>query len=130
MPEQIKNSILRWQFLWKLLLLAGYAWFRGIRFNVYSMYRTPEQQNMKYRVGRTLPGSIQTNCDGYKVRSMHQRWRAADIVVLAKDGSYVWEHVPEYDVLGKHWERLGGTWLGTAYKEGRTSFDDCYHLEF
>lgn len=34
--------------------------------------RTAEYQNSLYQVGRTKPGKIITNCDGYKEKSKHQ----------------------------------------------------------
>lgn len=34
--------------------------------------RTAEVQNKLYQIGRTLPGKIVTNCDGYKNKSRHQ----------------------------------------------------------
>lgn len=40
--------------------------------------RTAEYQNSLYQKGRTTPGSIVTNCDGYKVKSEHQSGMAFD----------------------------------------------------
>lgn len=130
MPKK-SNTILRAEFLLKMGLLIGYAWFKGIKFIAYRKKATAEEQNKKYQIGRTKPGKIITNCDGYKKPSFHQLDRAWDIVILDVAGKPIWGHVKEYDILGEYWEGLGEQckWGSTWYKEGKVSFDDCFHFQ-
>lgn len=53
------------------IMTAGVR-YSPIDFSITDGVRTAEQQNLLYQKGRTLPGSIVTNCDGYKVLSNHQ----------------------------------------------------------
>jgi len=108
----------------KLALLTFYAEAKGIRFNLTEFHRTDERQAELYARGRTAPGDIVTNCDGITKLSKHQSWEAVDIVIVLEDGRHTLQHVPEYDILGKLWEQIGGTWGGRF-----TSFFDIYHFE-
>ena len=108
----------------KLALLTFYAEAKGIRFNLTEFHRTTERQAELYAQGRTAPGGVVTNCDGVIKLSKHQSWEAVDIVIVLEDGRRTLQHVPEYDILGKLWEQIGGTWGGRF-----TSFFDIYHFE-
>ena len=119
----------RIKFLFKFALLTFYAHLRGIRFIVFCHTRTAEEQNQRFKEGKSL-------CDGYKKISKHQQDRAKDLVILDKDNQPEWDHNPEkeigleYDILGNFWTKVcKGVWGGTWYKEGKTKFDDCYHFE-
>lgn len=92
----------------------------GITFIVWTFYRSPADQNFLYQQGRTRPGEIITNCDGFIVLSNHQRWLAMDILII-KDAGQVWERTGDYDRLGAIWTDLGGRWGG--------QWNDCYHFE-
>ena len=59
-------------------------------FSITQGVRTAEEQNKLYQQGRTIPGKIVTNCDGYKIKSNHQTkddglGYAGDIAVLIKN---------------------------------------------
>jgi len=104
----------------KLIHLFGkliqYAYENNIDFIITTFYRTAEEQNKLYKEGKS-------KCDGYKVKSRHQLWRAVDVAVL-RDGNIIWEG-DEYTRLGEYWESLGGTW-GGRWKEPS---GDLYHFE-
>lgn len=56
-------------------------------FSITQGIRTAKEQNKLYQQGRTTPGKIVTNCDGYKIKSNHQiksdgLGHAGDIAVL------------------------------------------------
>lgn len=97
--------------------LLAYAERQNIKVLMYWLWRSAEQQNEMFKAGG------KTNCDGYKVLSNHQLGRAADIAVVV-DGSIRWEMRPEYELLGRYWEGLGGTW-GGRWK----GLNDIYHFE-
>jgi len=85
--------------------------------------RTAEEQNKIYQVGRTTPGEILTNCDGYTNVSKHQLWRAKDFYIVDVDtGRITWDDEP-YEELGEIWESFGGTW------GGRFTNKDSGHFE-
>lgn len=98
--------------------LLKYAIQNDIDYLVTEIYRTAEQQNEIFKSGKGV-----TNCDGYKVISQHQKGLAADLVIQ-RDGNLVWDHVPEYDKLGKFWQELGGEWGGTYTSPA----GDIYHF--
>ena len=118
----MNNTILRSNFEYKFALLIFYARTFGISFITTSFLRTAEEQNKRFKKGKSL-------CDGYKKISKHQLGRARDIVIIDSEGNPIWEHTPEYDRLGQLWEQIGGVWGGRWYKEGKTPFDDIYHFE-
>lgn len=64
-----------------------------VDFGVSDGYRTPEQQNKLYRQGRSEPGDIITNIDGYDNKSYHQTGSAVDVYAYA-DGKASWQ--PEH----------------------------------
>jgi len=123
----LTNTERRIRFLEKFALLIERARLEDppIRFIVWTFYRTPDQQNALYQQGRTTPGKIVTNCDGYTSLSNHQRWLAADILIIKPDGSQDWGPSPAYDRLGEIWRSLGGAWGGDfASLKG-----DIFHFE-
>ena len=81
-------------------------------------YRSPEEQNKLYKKGRTEPGNIVTNCDGYNKRSQHNfnPSRAIDITFKnLETGQLVWYPKPYelfYKIFKKNWPNLnwGGKW--------------------
>jgi len=123
------NTLLRAKFEQLFSILTFYSRSKNILFITFRFLVTAEEQNKLYQQGRTKPGKIITNCDGYKKVSAHQRGRAKDIVIIDSTGKLIWDHVPEYDILGELWEQTGGKWGGRWFKEGKTKFDDCYHFE-
>ena len=68
--------------------------------------RTAEYQNSLYQQGRTIPGKIVTNADGYKIKSNHQiksdgLGHAVDIAIM--DGKKVdWDDLTKYKAVGEH----------------------------
>ena len=123
------KSLYRSKYEQNFSIFTFYAHSKGISFYIYRFLVTAKDQNEKYQQGRTKPGNIITNCDGYKKKSNHQSGLAKDVIILDKTGKEIWDHIPEYDILGEIWERLGGKWGGRWYIEGKTKFDDCYHFE-
>ena len=73
---------------------------QGFEWVIVEGFRTAAYQNSLYQKGRSKPGSIVTNCDGYKHESNHQSSLAVDIAPKT-GGKIVW------DVDHKHWEHLG-----------------------
>jgi len=112
----------RINFEYNFAVLTLRAKVKNIRLITTSFLRTAPQQLKLFIQKRS-------NCDGYKSKSKHQLGRARDLLIIDKVGLEVWDHVPEYDILGETWESLGGTWGGRWYKDGKTKFDDCYHFE-
>jgi peptidoglycan L-alanyl-D-glutamate endopeptidase CwlK len=96
----------------------------GILLLPYWFNRTAPQQFELYQQGRTTPGRIITNCDGYKKISPHQRWRAIDAVIVNPDGTLNWDASAKYEVLGEMWKNLGGK-AGKDFK----SLKDYTHFE-
>ena len=68
--------------------------------------RTAEYQNSLYQQGRTIPGKILTNADGYKIKSNHQvksdgLGHAVDIAIM--DGKKAdWDDLTKYKAVGEH----------------------------
>lgn len=106
----------------KFLYVANEVY--GIELIAYSFHRTAEQQNALYQKGRTKPGKIVTNKDGYKKRSNHQRWLAVDFVIV-RNGKCIWSDRMRYAILGNIWMRLGGNWGGLW-----ETITDVYHFEY
>ena len=115
MPES--NTAKRIAFFQMACKLGDYAWLKNIRIMPTALYRTAEEQKRLFDEGKS-------KCDGTKNVSKHQRWRAVDIVIVDADGECIWA-TPEYAVLGKFWESLGGTWGGSW-----AGFPDQYHFEY
>lgn len=84
--------------------------------------RDAEYQNSLYQQGRTKPGSIVTNCDGYKNKSNHQGGYAWDICLNAKGKEY--SDSSFFEKCGAIARKLDITW-GGDWK----SFRDTPHFE-
>lgn len=82
--------------------LAAYAskHMPGYKWKLIEGFRTAEYQALLYARGRTKPGRIVTNCDGYRKRSNHQSGLAADLAPF-KNGR------PDWKCPIEHWEYLG-----------------------
>lgn len=97
--------------------LTKWAQEQGIIFLVTCFFRTAEEQAKLYAGGKS-------KCDGYNVKSAHQKYLAIDLAI-AKDGILYWNFCDEYNALGAEWEELGGTWGGRW-----ESLGDIYHFEY
>jgi len=106
----------RIEFLQMFRKLLAYAEEQGIVVICFSFYRTPEQQNLRYQDGKS-------DCDGYKIISKHQLWRAVDLAIV-EGGDCVWCRTLDYVKLGQFWKNLGGVWGGDFSK-----LDDVFHYE-
>jgi len=116
LPNKTSKNSYRIQFAFMFSLLFVYAWTKKIYLIPTCMFRTADEQFQRYQQGRTMPGKIVTNLDGYKKKSKHQRWRAGDILVLEWDGRSFqskWRPKEPYGILGEFWTELGGTWGGS-----------------
>lgn len=94
--------------------------------------RTAEEQNKLYQQGRTVPGKIVTNCDGYKLKSNHQAKTdgfgyAGDIAILINN-KITWEEKyykelanSARDLMQKYNIEWGGDWK---------NFKDLPHFEY
>ena len=133
LPTTTTRNALRIQFSIKFSLLLLYGFTQGIWLIPTCIYRTAREQNDRYKQGRSAPGSICTNTDGYKRKSRHQTWRAGDLLVLVWSGKAfrsAWRPRTPYEVLGEFWEKeLHGTWGGYWKERGITRFDDPYHFQ-
>lgn len=101
-------------------------------FSITQGIRTAEEQNKLYQQGRTMPGKIVTNCDGYKLKSNHQTksdglGHAGDIAVLVNN-KITWEKKYYKEVaisarilMQKYNIEWGGDWK---------SFKDLPHFEY
>lgn len=101
-------------------------------FSISQGVRTPEEQNKLYQQGRTVPGKVVTNCDGYKIKSKHQVKSdgfgyAGDIAILV-DGKVTWEEKYYKEVaragrvlMQKYKIEWGGDW---------EKFKDFPHFEY
>ena len=101
-------------------------------FSITQGVRTAEEQNKLYQQGRTVPGKIVTNCDGYKIKSNHQTkddglGHAGDIAVLVNN-KITWEEKYYKEVamsarilMQKYNVEWGGDWK---------SFKDLPHFEY
>ena len=101
-------------------------------FSITQGIRTAEEQNKLYQQGRTVPGKIVTNCDGYKLKSNHQTksdglGHAGDIAVLVNN-KITWEEKYYKEVaisarilMQKYNIEWGGDWK---------NFKDLPHFEY
>ena len=112
----------RLEFFLKFSALILYAWSKKIWVIPYSIYRTAEQQNDKWKLG-------QSNSDGFTKKSKHQSWRACDILILNPDVTEGWNDYEGYLKLALFWEAIGGTWGYRWYEKGLVTFKDYYHYE-
>ena len=114
------------KFFIKLLKISPYD------FSISQGVRTAEEQNKLYQQGRTTPGKLVTNCDGYKIKSNHQiksdgLGHAGDIAVLINN-KITWEEKYYKEVarvgrvlMQKYNIEWGGDWK---------KFKDLPHFEY
>jgi hypothetical protein len=62
----------------------------NIKVTVIQTLRDAEYQNSLFQSGRTKPGKIVTNCDGFRKKSNHQSGKAFDIVPVDAKGQILW----------------------------------------
>lgn len=96
----------------------------GIRVKLIQTLRDAEYQASLYAQGRTKPGKIVTNCDGYSKKSKHQSGLAWDLVPLDSAGRIIWSDRSLYERMAEIAEGLGIT-AGIRWK----SIGDLDHFE-
>lgn len=91
--------------------------------------RTAEVQNALYQIGRTKPGKIVTNADGYTVKSNHQIH--SDGLGHAVDCCFLVNGKPTWDVDDKWWSAYGALAQAVGLKWGIkiSSWIDRPHVE-
>ena len=91
--------------------------------------RTAEMQNLLYQQGRTKPGPIVTNADGYKTKSNHQV--KADGYGHAVDCHFIVNGVPSWNVPNSWWEAYGALAVAVGLEWGGNweSFIDRPHVQ-
>lgn len=97
--------------------------------------RSAAYQHELYQQGRTKPGRIITNADGYRRKSNHQVKEdglgyAVDFVIVNPDSSYDWNSINKYIAVGEHICNVAKE-LGIQVSWGGrwTSFKDYVHVE-
>lgn len=96
----------------------------GLNVLITQTYRTAAYQASLYAQGRTKPGSVITNLNGYgNSTSPHQHRIAFDICKNVKEHEY--DDYSFFKACGKIWTDMGGTWGGNW-----TGFVDNPHFEF
>ena len=93
----------------------------GYEVLVYCTYRSPEEQNDLYRIGREIPGKKVTNAKGGQ--SFHQYRCAWDFVPLI-GGKPQWNNVEIYKRCAEIGEAMGIEWAG-RWK----SFKETAHMQ-
>ena len=83
--------------------------FAGIDVLIYCTYRSPEEQNELYKIGRSLPGKIVTNARGGQ--SWHNFHAAFDFVPIL-NGKPQWADKKLYAKCGAIAESVGLEWAG------------------
>lgn len=101
-------------------------------FSITQGVRTAVEQNKLYQQGRTVPGKIVTNCDGYKLKSNHQTksdglGHAGDIAVLINN-KITWEekYYKEVANVGRELMKKYNIEWGGDWKK----FKDLPHFEY
>ncbi len=92
---------------------------RGVEVLIYCTYRSPEEQEYLYSLGRTRPGRKVTWARAYE--SWHQFGMAFDAVPL-QAGKPVWNyspHEPRWSVLAEEGKRAGLDWAGDWPRDKR-----------
>ena len=81
----------------------------GLNVKITQTRRDAEYQNSLYQQGRTVPGKIVTNVDGYKKKSNHQSGQAWDAVPLDSKGQINWTDEKLYRKMADVAVKLGIT---------------------
>jgi peptidoglycan LD-endopeptidase CwlK len=89
----------------------------GIELLVYCTYRSDEEQNAAYAVGRSLPGKIITNLRGgqSKHNNKNKEGKPASLAydcVPCISGKPIWDNDKMYLRVGQIGEALGLIWSG------------------
>ena len=106
------------------LLQAGYA--VGLNPQISDGYRTPEEQDALYAIGRTKKGKIVTNAKAGQ--SSHNYGVAIDIFFLLEDGSASWS-IPLYRRLWKAAQVVGLQEKGLTWSGDWKTFKEMAHFE-
>ena len=108
----------------KAIELIKKAYAEGIYIQVTQGFRSIEEQNELYAIGRTKPGKIVTKAKGGQ--SIHNYGLAFDIVVLNNDGSLNW------NTSDKRWKRVGqiGQSIGLEWGGTWKTFKDYPHFQY
>lgn len=125
--KDIKDAHEYLQERWPLLLESYRAIMRRDLF-ITSSYRSPQTQQRLFQQGRTTPGNIVTNIDGFQRVSKHNFYpsRAIDVCVdldLSEAVKPTWSD-PYYEPLGYICKQIGLVW-GGDWK----TFKDKPHIE-
>lgn len=98
--------------------------YPGRKLFISCSFRAPEEQRRLYAQGRTAPGQIVTNCDGFQKKSNHNHFpaRALDLAVSI-GGKVSWDEAHFYP-LHEYCARYGLVWGGDWEK-----FKDYPHIE-
>ncbi len=110
----------------------------GLNTDIFSGFRSAEEQEKLYALGRTLRnldgiddghpmGRIVTNAKGGQ--SWHNYGLAADIVFKMK-GAWSWSDKLPWGILGQHVQRLGLEWGGSEEFQKKAGFADRPHVQF
>lgn len=86
---------------------------KGITVMPYSFYRSPEEQEKLYRMGKSKT-----------LKSLHCQWLAIDFAVI-KNGTIDWKDTEAYKIMGEIAEKNGLRW-GGRFK----GFLDLNHIEY
>jgi len=102
-------------------------------FGITAGVRTDKFQNKLYQKGRTTPGKIVTNCDGYKYKSKHQiksdgTGHAGDIKLYV-NGKITWESRYFIDFANQPKIRFLMKKYGVEWGGDWKSFKDYPHWE-
>ena len=99
--------------------LLAFAGTKGYSISLRDVYRSREEQERLYAIGRTT--ELDKKPVTWTLKSLHSKSIAADILVF-ENGQPVWDgdHVI-YQELGRVWAELGGEWGGTWQGKKRDS---------
>lgn len=81
----------------------------GIVLRITAAFRTPEEQNVLFSIGRTTKLDSPTVTDARAWQSYHNYGLAIDVVPLV-DGKPVWNNQELWNTIGKIGEELGFEW--------------------
>lgn len=104
----------QWEFLQDVARLILFAQLHGLKLTGGELLRTPYQQKKYLEDGLSKT-----------MNSRHLKKLAIDLTLFV-DGQPMWEHCPEWEMLGEYWESLhpDNKW-GGHFK----SFKDYPHFE-
>ncbi|WP_316568692.1 M15 family metallopeptidase [Neobacillus sp. YIM B06451] len=110
--------------------LVSIAAKKGITIQLIEGFRTVEEQNRLYAIGRSDGGQIVTYARGGE--SYHNYGLAVDFALTGKDGSLIWD--TDHDMNGngrRDWEEVGLMAKGMGFEWGGDweRFKDYPHLQ-